>query len=91
MVELSSDKWGKNAGLTKVDSNVANVRACERDKLPLVTGVSHDLLITSEGRVEDNLADLSSLGAERETGPNRPVLEHEPCILGLPRLACNKP
>ena len=77
---------GMRSSLTKVDAHVANVRACEGHKLPFVTGISHDLLIASERRVEDHLADLGALRAEGETRPNRTILEHEACVFGLPGL-----
>src|SRR5690606_41936722 len=50
-----------------IHARIADMRIGKRDDLPVVARVGQDLLITRHGRVEDNLGDAITIGADRDT------------------------
>src|SRR5690606_3221165 len=50
-----------------VHARVADMRISERDNLSVVARVGQDFLITRHGRIEDNLGDAITIGANRDT------------------------
>mmetsp|Transcript_25397 Transcript_25397/g.55218 ORF Transcript_25397/g.55218 Transcript_25397/m.55218 type:complete len:438 (-) Transcript_25397:123-1436(-) len=73
-----------------VDSDVADVRAGEADSLTSVTGVGHNLLVSRERCVEDNLLHDSALGAESDASEHATVREHQAGVVLGPRAVANR-
>jgi hypothetical protein len=70
---------GERVKGTCVDANIADVGGGVANELPLVAGVSQQLLVARQGGVEDHLPHLGFPGVpERLSVPDRPIRQDQP-------------